>query len=55
MTVTRVSDQTTRPELEEALGYLAAKAKRTPAHWADRYAAIHEAINEALTLWERAP
>lgn len=50
----RITEDTTRPEIEEALAHLCGKAKRTPAHWVDRYVAVHQAIDELLVQWERS-
>jgi hypothetical protein len=42
----------TRNELIEALHHHNATAKRCPRHWLDRYAGIHNTINNLLTQLE---
>ncbi len=56
MTVTRVTDQTTRLELAEALTNLAAYAARQQHHPdCVRWVRAHERINVLLDDYERAP
>lgn len=50
-----VSDDSTREEVAEALTHLARKASRVPAHWTDRKAAIHAAMNDLLDQYEAMP
>jgi hypothetical protein len=50
-----VTDATTKAELAEALTNMAATAARTPAHWAERKAAIHARIDALLYEYENAP
>lgn len=52
--VVRVTDQTTRAELEEALSNIVGTLHRMPAHWVDRRAALHAKIDAMLEDWERA-
>lgn len=54
-TVVRVTDATTRAELEEAMGNIRATLRRMPAHWTERRAGLHAKINALLDDWERAP
>lgn len=53
--VIRVTDDTTKAELEEAMTNMAATAARMPAHWVERKAATHRRIDALLGEWERAP
>lgn len=54
MSVIRVTDETTRAELEEAIANIGATLHRTPAHWTEKRAALHAKIDALLTDWERA-
>lgn len=54
MRIFKVTDDTTRAELEEAIGWANQAAKRVPKHWVDHKARAHEKINALLDEWERA-
>lgn len=49
--VVRVTDQTTRVELEEAMTNIVATLRRMPAHWVDRRAALHKKLDALLGDW----
>lgn len=51
----KVTDETTRAELEEAMRRVTATLHRMPAHWTDRRAALHAKLDVLLEDWERAP
>jgi hypothetical protein len=53
--IVRVTDNTTKAELEEAITSHRATLARMPAHWTDRRAALHAKIDAMLADWERAP
>lgn len=55
MTVIRITDETTRAELEEAMANVVATLHRMPSHWTDRRAALHAKLDAMLADWERAP
>ena len=50
----RVTDDTTRADLEVAMTNLAQQAKRLPAHFVDRRAQIHATIDSLLYDWQAA-
>ena len=54
MSVLRVTDETTKAELEEAIANLNATLHRMPEHWTDRRAKIHERIDVLLVEWQHA-
>lgn len=54
MSILKVSDETTRAELEEAIANLNATLHRMPEHWTDRRAGIHAKIDALLTDWQAA-
>lgn len=54
MTVLRVTDETTKAELEEAMRNLTATLHRMPEHWVDRRAAMHVKIDSLLNEWQAA-
>lgn len=54
MTTIRITDDTTRAELEEAITSHRETLRRMPAHWTDRRAAIHAKIDAMLDDWEAA-
>lgn len=51
MTIARVTDTSTRAEIEAAITALRAKAERMPAHWEDRRAEVADAIDELVDRW----
>jgi hypothetical protein len=51
----RVTDETTKAELEEAITGHRETLRRMPAHWGDRRARLHGLIDALLVDWERAP
>lgn len=53
--VIRVTDETTKAELEEAITGHNLTLSRMPAHWVDRRARLHGLIDALLLDWERAP
>ena len=53
--VLRVTDETTRAELEEAMTNIVRTLRRWPAHWTDRRAAQHARLDALLEDWLRAP
>lgn len=55
MTVVRITDDTSRAELEEAMANVVATLRRMPQHWTDRRAKLHERLDALLEDWERAP
>lgn len=54
MTTLRVTEDTTRADIEEALGWANQAAKRIPIHWLDHRRRAHEKINGLLDAWELA-
>lgn len=50
--IIRVTDDSTRAEIAEAMAHLRAAQKRAPKVMADRYSAM---LDELLTDWEAAP
>lgn len=54
MTLLRITDETTRAELEEAIANLNATLHRMPEHWVERRAALHAKIDALLEDWQRA-
>ncbi|WP_155992096.1 hypothetical protein [Nocardioides sp. URHA0032] len=54
MTAPIVTDETTRSEIEEALGWANQSAKRIPSHWLEHRSRAHEKINLLLDAWEAA-
>lgn len=46
--IVRVSDDTPADEIREAITNIAKTAARCPAHWAERWAKMHERINALL-------
>lgn len=54
-TVLRITDDTTRAEIEQALTNHVATLRRWPSHWADQRDRAHARIDALLTDWERAP
>jgi hypothetical protein len=53
--VIRVTDETTRAEIEEAMGNVVHALRRCPSHWTDRRASLHAKLDALLVDWERAP
>jgi hypothetical protein len=53
--IVRVTDETTKAELEEAIVGHRETLRRMPAHWADRRARLHGLIDALLVDWEQAP
>lgn len=51
----RVTDETTRAELEDTMRQVTATLHRMPAHWTDRRAALHAKLNVLLEDWQQAP
>ena len=51
----RITDATTKAEIEEAIAGHRALLKRMPAHWADRRDKVHGLIDALLTDWQNAP
>lgn len=54
MTAIRVTDDTARADIEEALRYVNESLHRMPAHWTDRRAALHAKIDALLDDWQAA-
>lgn len=54
-TVTRITDETTKAELEHAITEHVKTMSRWPSHWVDRRAAMHRRIDAMLEDWQRAP
>src|SRR5690242_4841424 len=50
--VLRITDDTTRAELEEAMHNIVATLHRMPAHWADKRTALHAKLDAMLEDWE---
>jgi hypothetical protein len=53
MPVLRVTDDTTRAELEQAIANINATLHRMPNHWVERRAGLHEKIDALLEDWEQ--
>lgn len=53
--VTRITDDTPRAELEEAMRHIVHTLHRMPAHWNTRRATLHARLDALLHDWERAP
>lgn len=53
--IVRITDDTTRAELEEAMANVVATLHRMPAHWTDRRATLHARLDAMLEDWEHAP
>lgn len=53
--ITRITDETTKAELEHAITEHVKTMSRWPAHWVDRRAAMHLRIDAMLCDWEQAP
>lgn len=53
-TIARVTDDTTRPDLEEAMSHIVATLHRMPSHWTDRRAALHRKLDALLEDWQAA-
>jgi hypothetical protein len=51
----RITDETTRAEIEEAMRHVRHTLDRCPSHWAERRAGLHAKLDSLLTDWERAP
>lgn len=54
MTAIRVTDDTTRDEIEEAMHNVVATLHRMPAHWTDRRAVLHSKLDVLLGDWLEA-
>lgn len=54
MTSLIVTDETTKAEIEEALGWANQSAKRIPSHWLEHRGRAHEKINALLDAWQAA-
>lgn len=54
MSAVRVTDDTPRAELEEAMHHVMASLHRMPHHWTDRRAKLHAKLDALLEDWERA-
>lgn len=52
--IIRVTDDTTRAELEEAITGHNLTLSRMPKHWTDRRARLHALIDALLEDWEQA-
>lgn len=53
--ITRITDETTKAELEEAMAHLVHTLHRMPAHWTDKRAGLHAKIDALLEDWLHAP
>lgn len=53
--IVRVTDDTTRAEIESALTEHVKTLSRWPSHWVDQRTRMHARIDALLTDWERAP
>lgn len=53
--ILRVTDDTTRAEIEQAITSHRETLRRMPSHWADRRTRLHGLIDALLVDWERAP
>lgn len=51
MTTLRITDDTTRADLEEAMVNLVHTLHRMPAHWTDRRAVLHGKLDLLLDEW----
>lgn len=51
MTSVRVTDDSTRDEIAEAIAHLRARAKRMPAHWAERRQEIADEVDLLVAEW----
>lgn len=51
MTILRVTDASTRGEIEAAITELRARQDRMPAHWLDRRAEVGDEIDSLVDLW----
>ena len=54
MTV-RITDDATRTEIAEAIGYLRARARRMPEHWVDRRQEIADEVDQLVQDYLAAP
>ncbi|WP_067428320.1 hypothetical protein [Nocardioides jensenii] len=50
--IVRVTDDTTKAELEEAITNIRATLARMPSHWTDRRAGLHAKIDALLVEWQ---
>lgn len=53
-TIVRITDDSTRADLEEAMCHIVTTLHRMPAHWTDRRAALHGKLDALLEDWQRA-
>lgn len=53
--IVRITDDTTKAEIEQALSNHVATLRRWPSHWTDQRTRMHARIDALLTDWERAP
>jgi hypothetical protein len=51
----RITDDTTRAEIEQALTNHVTTLRRWPSHWTSQRDRAHARIDALLTDWERAP
>jgi hypothetical protein len=51
MSVLRVTDKTTKAEIEQAIVNVNATLHRMPEHWVDRRARLHEKLDALLGAW----
>lgn len=54
MAVIRITDESTRPQIEQAIAALRAKQDRMPAHWTKRRGEVGDEIDGLVTMWLRA-
>ena len=54
MSAVRVTDDTPRSELEEAMHHVMASLHRMPLHWTERRAKLHAKLDALLEDWESA-
>ena len=50
----RISETSTRSEIEQAIATLRAKVQRMPSHWVDRRAEVGEEIDQLVDMWLEA-
>lgn len=53
-TTIRVTEASSRAEIEQAIVALRAKVQRMPSHWVDRREAVADEIDELVTMWIEA-
>ena len=52
--VVTVADDSTRSEIEEALGNVVATLRRMPDHWTERRATLRAKVDALLDDWQAA-